>query len=235
MKHQQTTWMIICDFDGTISTLDATDELLEAHAMAAWLEVEQAWLDNRITSKECLQRQAGLIRADSDQVQALADRLTIAPDFAEFVDWCATHELPIVVVSDGFDVLIARILSNHGLGHLPVYSNQLRKVTPCTWQLDTPHCEQGCASSAAVCKCAVIERLKTQTGCSHALLIGDGRSDICAAENAADRVVAKSTLRRHMADANKPFVPFDCFNDVISAFASDIVGLTPLAQSDTEQ
>ena len=227
MKYQQSTWMIICDFDGTISTLDATDELLEAHAAPAWLEVERAWLDNRITSKECLERQAALIMADQRQVEAVADRLSITPDFPAFVDWCARHDLPVAVVSDGFDVLISRILANHGLGHLPVYSNRLTQVTPCTWCLDTPHCEQGCASGAAVCKCALIDQLKAQAGCSHSLLIGDGRSDVCAAENAADRVAAKASLQRHMADTGRPFVPFELFIDIITAVAPDIVGPAP--------
>ena len=73
-------WMVVCDFDGTISTVDVTDELLKAHADERWLEIEEQWKDGSIGSRECLSRQIELLNATPADVDRLADSITIDPD-----------------------------------------------------------------------------------------------------------------------------------------------------------
>jgi len=41
-------WTIYCDFDGTISTEDITDTLLDTFGMPGWQELEQRWVAGEI-------------------------------------------------------------------------------------------------------------------------------------------------------------------------------------------
>ncbi len=41
-------WIILCDFDGTISLEDTTDVLLERFGMSGWQALEQDWLAGKL-------------------------------------------------------------------------------------------------------------------------------------------------------------------------------------------
>jgi len=68
---------VFCDFDGTITRVDATDAVLEAFALPAWQGWEQRWVNGEITSQECLARQVELIQADRETLAAFAANLPI--------------------------------------------------------------------------------------------------------------------------------------------------------------
>lgn len=104
-----------CDFDGTIAEIDVTDAVLERFATAEWRDVERAWEEGRINARQCMSAQVSLIHASISEIDAFLDTVKIDPDFSEFVSWCATHMIPVTVVSDGVDRFIHRILANHGL------------------------------------------------------------------------------------------------------------------------
>jgi len=68
---------VFCDFNGTITRVDATDAVLETFALPAWRDWEQRWVNGEITSKVCLSRQIELIQADRDTLIRFADNLPI--------------------------------------------------------------------------------------------------------------------------------------------------------------
>src|SRR5438132_14089156 len=68
---------VYCDFDGTITRVDATDTVLEAFALPAWREWEQRWARGEITGQHCLSRQVELIQADRDTLLHLVADLPI--------------------------------------------------------------------------------------------------------------------------------------------------------------
>ncbi len=43
---------LFCDFDGTITRQDVIDVLLETYAQPRWRDVEQEWIDGRISSRD---------------------------------------------------------------------------------------------------------------------------------------------------------------------------------------
>ncbi|HTD28681.1 MAG TPA: phosphatase, partial [Xanthomonadaceae bacterium] len=61
-------WIILCDFDGTISVEDVTDSLLERHAHPDWMRLERRWKAGKIGSHDCMAGQIGLIDADRIQL-----------------------------------------------------------------------------------------------------------------------------------------------------------------------
>lgn len=230
MQSYRNRWIVVCDFDGTISTVDATDRILEVYADPEWLRIEQEWKDGSIGSRECLGRQVALLRADLTQIEALADTVAIDPHFNSFADFCARERIELVIVSDGLDRVIARILGRHGLGHLPVYANALLATEGGAHRMLSPHQNSDCCAGAGTCKCAVVSDLEGD-GASEPLIlfVGDGQSDFCAAARMADAVAAKPKLLAHLRGIGRPCFPFEDFADVRRLLAELIDATNTLA------
>ena len=179
------------DFDGTITTVDVVDTLLQRFADKSWMDVEKEWAEGHIGSRECLDRQIWLVRATQQDVERLMAEVRIDAHFVEFLETARKLAVPVTVVSDGFDVLIREILKKNVpaplLSGLPVFSNGLRWESrgPVPVFSDTT-CGHGCAN----CKLAVLKQARAGT---RVVLVGDGLSDRFAAE-AADLTFAKKLL-----------------------------------------
>jgi len=229
MQSYRNRWIVVCDFDGTISTVDATDRLLEVYADPEWLSIEQDWKDGNIGSRECLSRQVALLRADLSQIEALADTITIDPHFTSFADLCKRECIELVIISDGLDRVIARILDRHGLGHIPVYANALLACGGGAHRMLSPHQNADCCAGAGTCKCAVVADLQGDGAIDpRVLFVGDGQSDFCAAARMADVVAAKPKLLAHLRSIGRPCVPFENFADVRRLLAELIDAGNPL-------
>ena len=206
-------WNIICDFDGTIARYDVTDAILETFAAPAWEAVEQEWLAGAITARQCMERQVRLIDARPEALDAFLATVPLVDGFGEFTRYCAALGLDLLVVSDGIDYAIKRILSGNGLGAVPVIANRLRFHGESGYRLEFPYGSPGCRSG--VCKCGVA---RAEGG--HILLIGDGRSDICLAGEASFVLARRGeSLHRHCLDNALPHTAWDDFHDVLRFFA----------------
>ena len=195
------------DFDGTIALEDTTDVLLDRRAEPAWLDVEKEWLAGRIGSRECLARQAALIRATPEELDAALLDVAIDPDFTPFVAAASRAGATMQVVSDGFDRCIFPLLATAEV-RLPVTCNRLRPTGGNRWTAEFPSFAPDCQRGSGVCKC---EAARTKR---MLVLIGDGRSDFCLASR-ADVVLAKGKLAAHCAENNHPFTPINSFADVL--------------------
>jgi 2-hydroxy-3-keto-5-methylthiopentenyl-1-phosphate phosphatase len=196
---------VFVDFDGTISLEDTTDLILERFADPAWREVEAEWVAGRIGSRECLARQIDLIRASPAALDALVDDVKLDANFPLFAAMCRGEGIPFTVVSDGLDRVVSAMLVRAGV-RAPILANRLEWRGGNRWRLGFPHAREDCRSAAGNCKCAAL------AGEAFALriLVGDGRSDFCAAES-ADMVLAKSRLVDHCRTNAIPFAPFEDF------------------------
>src|SRR5215471_12844074 len=95
--------MVFCDFDGTITQTDVTDEILSELAHPSWEEVETEWVRGMIGSRECLSRQMALVEASEEQLNSLVDTIPVDPGFAAFYQFLRKRRVPFYVLSDGFD------------------------------------------------------------------------------------------------------------------------------------
>jgi 2,3-diketo-5-methylthio-1-phosphopentane phosphatase len=207
-------WNIICDFDGTIARFDVTDAVLEAFAPPAWEAVEKEWLEGTITARQCMERQVRMIDVAPDRLDVFLATVPLTDGFREFTQFCAAHGRSLLVVSNGMDYAIKRILADNGLAHVPVIANRLRFHGDSGYRLDFPYGADGCGSG--VCKCDV-----ARAGGGRILLIGDGRSDICLA-NAASFVLAKKgmPLHRHCGENGIAHAAYDDFFDILRFFTA---------------
>ncbi|MGH8041454.1 MAG: MtnX-like HAD-IB family phosphatase [Rudaea sp.] len=211
-------WTILCDFDGTVAVEDTTDTLLERFGRTGWEALEADWRAGRINSHDCMAGQVALLDMSRDELDAHLDARALDPAFAAFVDAAHAQGMHLVVVSDGLDHAIRRILAREKLTTLPIVANHLRQTGEREWALQFPHASPDCRVGSGTCKCARARAAHERT-----LLIGDGASDFCVAET-ADFVFAKGKLIAHCVAKNIPHAAIDNFADALKQLPDVVSG-----------
>ena len=210
---------VYCDFDGTITKADTTDEVLSRLAGDGWLSLEEDWVAGRITAAQCMRAQIALVRHDDAALDAVLDTMVIRDGFVELVHWCREQRIPLTIVSDGVDRFINRILARHELGHIPVFSNRLVSDQD-TYALEQPFKRQGCAAGSGVCKCEIVD---VAPPADPMVFVGDGRSDFCVSGR-AELLFARDRLAEYAEQRGQSYVPFDDFFDVLLELKAYIAG-----------
>ena len=219
-------WSVVCDFDGTISLKDTTDALLEAFADPAWHDIEDRWVAGEIGSAECMQQQVALLNVSKDELDAWLDEVKIDPHFREFVRFCNQYGVPLEIASDGIDYVIHRVLKANGLNYIPVTANRLFEAEDRSWRLESPG--PRCVNGQGVCKCVIINEVRSTESSPKVLFVGDGRSDFCVSEK-VDLVAAKASLLKHCQQLGLTHKPFDDFRDV-TAITKELIFSIPQSQ-----
>jgi 2-hydroxy-3-keto-5-methylthiopentenyl-1-phosphate phosphatase len=217
--------IVFSDFDGTITQIDVTDEILSKLAHPSWEEVEQEWVRGVIGSRECLSRQMALVDASAEELNSLIDAIPVDPCFGEFHQFLQKRRIPFYVLSDGFDYVIRRVLARcHVRGPLRngshLFSSSLG-IEGRRLATSFPYSPQPCGHGCATCKAAIIARFAPKH--RPVIFIGDGLSDRFAVE-LSDLVFAKRQLLAYCREKNIPCRPFDTFMDVQAALAEEISG-----------
>lgn len=195
------------DFDGTITDTDITDAIIQRFARPGWEEAERLWEAGRIGSRECLERQFSLIDAPLERLLEYAGTFTIDKEFSSFISCLKRMDIPYAIISDGFEVIIRRILGQAGLKGMPVYANRLTAENGAL-KAAFPYSSRNCPSG--VCKSEVARTLSDGSPVVH---IGDGRSDFCVSEDAL-WVYSKGKLTDFCVDRGIPHVEFNGFADI---------------------
>src|SRR5262245_30446467 len=119
------TKQVFCDFDGTVTSVDAVDAILNEFANDEWKEWETLWKVGEISARECLTQQVKLIRATREELIHFSLCLPVDPGFITLVETCRAHGIPLTLVSDGFDVVIEATLRRLELAPIPFHANHL--------------------------------------------------------------------------------------------------------------
>ncbi|SFD86667.1 Haloacid Dehalogenase superfamily, subfamily IB, phosphoserine phosphatase-like/2,3-diketo-5-methylthio-1-phosphopentane phosphatase [Paracidovorax konjaci] len=205
-------WMVQCDFDGTISTVDVTDSLLQRFGQPGWEALEDAWERGEIGSRECMKGQVALLDMDRAELDAHLASIEVDPHFAAFVQEAQSRGMPVQVVSDGIDYAIQAVLERHGLGALPVVANRLVQAGPRQWRLESPWASGNCSRASGNCKCERLAEQRARHG--RVLFVGDSTSDFCVSGQ-ADFVFAKYKLIAHCESQGIAHAPFTDFSDTL--------------------
>jgi 2-hydroxy-3-keto-5-methylthiopentenyl-1-phosphate phosphatase len=203
--------IVFLDFDGTITCRDATDAILETYADPAWLRIEEEWVAGRLSSRDCLTAQMGLVTAPPAAVDSLLDGIGIDQGFVLLLDVCAARGVPVHIVSDGFDYCIERILGRPSL-HLAPHLAGVRIVSSHLepngnrWRIGFTSFGRSCVHGCATCKPATMVALNTAG--RPTVFVGDGLSDRYAAAR-ADLVFAKDQLAAYCDKQAIPYTRYD--------------------------
>jgi 2-hydroxy-3-keto-5-methylthiopentenyl-1-phosphate phosphatase len=201
---------VLLDFDGTIAIEDTTDRILERFAEPGWRAIEAEWEAQRIGSRECMSRQIGLLRATKPQFDRFIEEVHVDRGFIAFVEACVAARFHVTIVSDGLDYIVHGVMARTGVS-VPVAANRLEHVGGDRWRLGFPFASANCTSASGNCKCA--------HGASPGprVLVGDGRSDFCAAAT-ADYVFAKGRLRVHCEESGIAHAPIADLTEATELF-----------------
>ncbi len=215
-----TSPIVFCDFDGTITLADVTDEILNRLSRPAWQEIEQLWMGGEIGSRQCLERQLALVETSASELNTLIDSIPLDPDFLQFVQFVHHSAIPFLVISDGLDLVIRRVLARAGLHRwgrngIHFYSSAARLVKG-RLAISFPHAAKDCVHGCATCKPALIRRLKGEHW--PVIYVGDGLSDRYGVRE-ADFVYARRPLLDFCREHDIPSRPFTTFADVERALA----------------
>ncbi|HEX8949347.1 MAG TPA: MtnX-like HAD-IB family phosphatase [Dissulfurispiraceae bacterium] len=219
-------FFISIDFDGTVADRDITDAIIQEFAAPEWEEVEKLWEAGSIGSRECLSAQMSLIDLPLHTILAHAGKFAVNRSFIGFVDFLRKHEIPFCIISDGFRVVIERLLANAGLKGIPVYANTLSEENG-RLKASFPYSRAQCSSGT--CKCRIAGKLSRGLPVVH---IGDGRSDFCIAEKAA-YVFSKGKLTAHCKASGLAHTSFEHFRTVEKSLAILLAHTPPAEGAET--
>lgn len=203
------------DFDGTITQTDVVDMVLERFADPSWKDIEEEWAEEKIGSRECLSRQIALVRATPQDIKDLCGEVRLSGGFVSFLQTTQKLDIPVKIVSDGFELIIRTILEKQlgadaGLLHkVPVYSNRIEwdGGKPKAVFLSEDPCRHGCAN----CKPEVIKN--TAWFDDTIIFVGDGHSDRHASE-ICNLTFAKDNLLEFCRQNYIDHEPFTDFGDI---------------------
>jgi len=116
--------VVMCDFDGTIVTIDTAQRVLELFADPQWRNIEQQFEKGEVSFEDSLQREYELIEASPDKILKTLDPITkLRSNFEKLVEYCKSNNVSLTVVSGGLDFYIQHFLAGRDWSNcIPVYA-----------------------------------------------------------------------------------------------------------------
>lgn len=202
---------VLCDFDGTVAQDDVGNLLFRTFAANGdAAEVVSRWQRGEISSRECLEQEAALARCCAEELQKFAHARPLDPYFKDFHDFARQRGIEVVVLSDGLDFYIEKILIRNGLGGIEFFANRLR-IEGQKMRVEFPWYNLLECTDCGCCKTHHLLRYREEG--YFIVYVGDGLSDRCPCES-ADLVFAKGDLLAHCRRKNIAAVEFRNFRDV---------------------
>jgi len=203
---------IFIDFDGTITQQDVGEQffLKFGDADEAY-KIIKLWLDGKINSKETWIRLAKTVNnLDLKELDSFLDEMYIDPHFGEFVKFAEENNFQIVILSDGLDYYINKILQREKFDYIKTYSNKLEFGKNNEMLLSFPYEDEECKDCANCKRNHVINHSGDE---EVSIYIGDGYSDVCPAQF-CDFIFAKRSLLKYCEKNRISYYPFTTFRDV---------------------
>jgi len=214
-------YRVFLDFDGTITVNDVGYEMFKKFTGEATETIVKKYRSGLINSYVCLQAECEIWNQNppvhSEVLRFLNGQL-LRPGIKEFLEYLCNSDIKFAVLSEGFDFYISHILNYHKFYNLLVISNQAT-INGNTIQPIFPYYGKGCGECSN-CKGFHISRM-----CGDgeiAVFIGDGHSDIHAAEK-SQIVFARSSLALTLGEKNISFIAYEDFFDIIEYFRNNLV------------
>lgn len=185
--------IVLCDFDGTVTNQDVTDEILKRFAPKVWAKIGKEYLNRKISHIEMNRGFVKIISVTPTQLKDfLRSKITLRKGFLDFVRRLSIDGIPLIIVSSGWDFYIKEILGNSDLfflsdendlarvdsKHINIISNKIKfRSASQKWESDFPWIKYSCNVSSP-CKGAIADLVRLNL---KAKIIGVGNSmtDFC--------------------------------------------------------
>ena len=205
--------ILVSDFDGTITKKDTLSKFLEDYADPKWLDIENDWRDGKFGSQECLVRQFALVpRLCPELIDEFLETVEIDEWFIRFCTKAREHSMPVVILSDGLDYFINKILERHNIDFINVITNHAYFNEYGKFILEFPNDSKHCTNGAGTCKCKVVKNLKKLYKTVY--YVGDGASDFCVSK-VPDIVFAKAGLAEYCDNNSIKYAKYNNYKTII--------------------
>jgi len=190
--HQDKKFVVLSDWDGTITTHDSNDYMTDNLGMGK--EQRRALnfevLDGRMTFRDSFKEMLDSVSVKhpfEECKEILKKNIHLDPGFTPFFQWCKQNDIPFVIVSSGMDPLIRAVLSEHigpeDAAHIDIVSNDvnLHPADPkYKWEIQYRHPSSGFGHD----KSQAILPYRKLPNPPLLFFFGDGVSDLSAARHA---------------------------------------------------
>src|SRR3989338_9828065 len=205
--------IILCDFDGTITTQDTLVAILDRFAGPAWKDVGKSILNKEFGTGIGLKREIALCdpkKATKEAiVRLLNEDIEIDPHFKPFFEFCAGNDYEFLITSGGFSLCIDTILKKYGLGNIAYYANKVLFEKD-RLDIEYPHLSENC-NECGNCKTMHLERYR-KAG-YRITYIGDSITDTCPAKH-ANLVFSKGHLTEYCLKEKIRHITYKTFADI---------------------
>lgn len=211
--------LILCDFDGTITTQDVTNYMLDHFTGKGWREaVLPRYWAGELNHFQLMQQSYAFLKTAEPELLAVSRQVKFRANFERFVAYCREKRYDLSVVSGGLDFYIRSFLPPE----IPFYSyrGEFDRAGG-NWQVLLPEWPPVNLDRGEDFKVRVLEELKRQHPQDHPVIfIGDGRNDGPVAQ-LADLVFAVSgtKLAEICAARGQKCIEFEDFAEVMAALA----------------
>ena len=207
--------LIQCDFDGTVTEDDISFILLDTFAKGDWRAINRQYTDGIITVGQFNEKAFGLVRAGKKvMLDYLKDKVKVRTGFQKLVELCQQKGIRLVIVSNGLDFYIKKILEDMGLLNLEYHAAEtqfhanklkVRYIGPDGSVVDSGYKEK-----------YVNQYLKEGY---HVVYIGNGTSDLSPARG-AHQIFATENLLKSCQSNGVTCIPFTSFLEINQVLCS---------------
>jgi alpha-galactosidase len=205
---------VFCDYDGTFALQDVGSTIARTHAGERRAALWERLARGELTAWEYNMELLDGLALPEEQLDAFLRTVEPDPGAAALLAWCAAHDVPFRILSDGFDRNLDRLQELHRL-RFAYDANHLWYENG-AWRIAPGHPDPSCDCGTGTCKHGRIQAFRdTHPGCV-VVHVGNGRvSDLCAVRS-ADVVFAKDSLAEELTARGVAFEPFHTLHDVVA-------------------
>ncbi|MCL2222636.1 MAG: MtnX-like HAD-IB family phosphatase [Oscillospiraceae bacterium] len=214
--EQISEYVIVSDFDGTITIEDSTVELVNNCGNAENDRIEVDFIAGTLSNRDAMAQHFEALKISlADFTDFIKANINIDPTFDTFLMETGRLGVSLNIVSAGYCQTVETVLGDKRLQGVDIYANVLAgepyvKSISATAE---PACDKA-FGPCGNCKRDCMRAIRHKSG-KKLIFIGDGLTDRCAASE-ADLFFAKDALARYCNEQNLPYIPYKNFNDILN-------------------
>lgn len=203
------SYMIICDFDGTITKEDSCDYVGRKILKNDYDEFSNLYEQKKIDAKTLTKKIFEKMKITKDEYVSILKEIDIDPYFRNFVEYVKENTFEFYILSDGFDLNIETILHNNNIEGLHIFANQI-EFSNKNIEAQFPNYNYVC-KNCGNCKAGLIDVLNEEN--KKIIYIGDSTSDFCASKK-GNIIFAKDKLATKLDEDNIKYIKYSSFKDI---------------------
>jgi 2-hydroxy-3-keto-5-methylthiopentenyl-1-phosphate phosphatase len=199
--------VVFCDFDGTITANDTFVNMLEKFAPKTAAQLLPAIFRREISLKEGIDKTLGAIPVQNypAMIEFIAQQ-PVRPGLKEFIEFLNDATIPFVVISGGLTSMVEAVLEHQQLldGVTAIYAGEVET----RGEFLQPY-----SAISSDTEFVAKEIVMAQYSAQEKIAIGDSVTDINMSLS-ADLVFARDRLKQYLDVENKPYVQWHDFWEI---------------------